>query len=161
MVKTTINPALEMARKAQEATQKANMTNDPADIDYAVSEWEAVTRLDSDGGNAEDQAYLLSSYASVLLKRWHVFHHDLDLKDSIANLKNALNKLSYKHAETRYDLLIRLAEAHQLSYELHLHNKNTLSQAIHYWEDAYGLSVFLRRTKDSVTYLGMRHFIVH
>ncbi|PVF92602.1 hypothetical protein CPB86DRAFT_829875 [Serendipita vermifera] len=149
MVKTTTNPASEVMRTAQEASGRADESNDPADIDHAISEWEIVIQSESTSGTSEDQALIFSSCAAAFLKRWHVFHRQKDLEDTISNLKIALDRLSYIHAQSRYDLLLLLAEAHQLGYEAYPQIKAALLQAIHYWEDAYGLSVFLRCTKDS------------
>jgi hypothetical protein len=157
MVKTATNPIEEAAVAARSATQRANQTNGLIDIESAISEWEKALPTVSDEGSSADQADILTSYSSSVLLRWNLTHQLNDIKTVVLNLEAALGTLPHSLAKTRYDLLIRLAQAHESWYLNFKDNSKALKTAIQYWEDAYGLAVILRHTKEAVCSL---HFLI-
>jgi hypothetical protein len=150
MVRTAINPAVETATAARSATERAIQTNEPQDIEEAVSEWENVVQILADGVSSEDQADILASYSDSIILRWNLTHQINDMRTIVSNLESALVKLPYSATNTRYELLIRLANAHESWYQSFKDSPEVLLKAIQYWEDAYGLAVILRRTKEAV-----------
>jgi hypothetical protein len=152
MVKTATNPASEAVAAARLATDKANQTSQLNDIENAISEWEKVVPLAIDGHSPEDQANILVSYADSLLMKWNLIQDLEDIGIMVSTLKSALEVLPHSATALRYDLLIRLASAHESWYQNFKDNPEKLNSAIQYWEDAYALSVILRRTKEAVGY---------
>jgi hypothetical protein len=150
MVKTATNPGVEAAAVAQSAAERAIQTNDQEDIDKAISEWEMVVQLMGDGAPSEDQAGVLASYASSILLRWNLTHQLNDICAVVSSLESALQKLPHSSTKARYNLLISLAKAHENWYQSFKDNSEALKHAIQYWEDVYGLSVILRRTREAV-----------
>jgi hypothetical protein len=150
MVKTVTNPAVEAAAVARSADERANQTNDQQDIEIAISEWEKVVQSTTDGNTSEDQANILASYAYSLLRRWSLTHQSADMRTIVSNLERALDRLPHSSTKIRYDLLNRLAKIHEDWYLSSKDNSETLTNAILYWEDAYGLSAVLRQMKEAV-----------
>ncbi|PVF90995.1 hypothetical protein CPB86DRAFT_878741 [Serendipita vermifera] len=149
MVKTATNPAIESTVTAQSATERANQTNDPHDIDDAISKWEEVVHSMTDGGTSEDQADIFASYANSLLLRWNLTRQLADIQVMVRSLERSLERLPYSSTKTRYKLLIRLGHVHEDWYQNFKDNSEALTRAIQYWEDAYGLSAILRCMKDA------------
>jgi hypothetical protein len=152
MVKTATNPASEAVEAARLATDKADRTGQLNDIENAISEWEKVMPLALDDRSPEDQADILVSYADSLLIKWNWIHDSKDMCVMVSTLKSALEVLPHSATALRYDLLIRLASAHESWYQSFKDNSEKLNNAIQYWEDAYALSVILRRTKEAVCF---------
>jgi hypothetical protein len=134
------------------ATERANQTNDRDDIENAISEWEEVAQLIPDGEPSEEQADILATYAHSLLLRWNRTHQMSDIRTIVSNLEFALDKPPHSSTKTRYDPLIRVAQAYESWYQTFKDNSEALKSAIQFWEDAYPLSVIIRRTKEAVRY---------
>jgi hypothetical protein len=150
MVKTETNPAAEAAAAARSATEKANQTKEPGDIENAISEWEKVLQAMTDDDSSDDQADILASYANSILSRWDLTRKIDDIRAVVSNLESALDKLHHSSIKTRYELSTRLAAVHESWYQNFKDSTASLKSAIQYWEDAYGLAVILRRTKEAV-----------
>jgi hypothetical protein len=150
MVRTAINPAVETAATARSATESAIQTNELQDIENAISEWENIVQILTDGVSSEDQADILASYANTILLRWNLTHQVIDIRTIVSSLESALAKLPHSATNTRYDLLIRLASARENWYQSFKDSPEVLLGAIQYWEDAYGLAVIVRRTREAV-----------
>ncbi|PVF92598.1 hypothetical protein CPB86DRAFT_877751 [Serendipita vermifera] len=149
MVKTATNPVVESTAAARSATERAKQTNDTHDIQEAISEWEKVIHMIVDSGPSQDHADLLASYAESLLLRWNLAHQDDDIRAVVSILESALEKLPPLSTKARYDLMIRLATVHESWYRSSKNNPAPLTNAIRYWEDAYGLSAVLRRMNEA------------
>ncbi|PVF92607.1 hypothetical protein CPB86DRAFT_829878 [Serendipita vermifera] len=85
------------------------------------------------------------SYAYSLLKRWSLYHYRKDLDRAIVYLEKALYRLPYTPSQARYGVVTSLAEAHYARFNKFNAYDEDMVQAIRYWEDAYGLSIVLRR----------------
>jgi hypothetical protein len=150
MNKTLNDPIIESTAAARLATEKAIQTNELKDIDIAVSEWEKVVQVLPDDSISEDQADILASYADTITLRWKLTPQISDIGTVVSHLERALNQLPHSSNKARYDLLIRLATVHEIWYLNSKYNSLSLKKSIQYWEDAYGLAVVLRRTKEAV-----------
>jgi hypothetical protein len=153
MVKTATNPAAEVAvaaAAARSAAERATQTNELCDIENAISEWEKILPTVTDSGSSEDQAVIFASYAGSMIQRWKLTHHLEDIRTIVSYLEKALDRVPHSSAETRYGLLTRLARVHESWYQNFNDNKDSLNSAIQCWEDAYGVSVILRQTKEAV-----------
>jgi hypothetical protein len=150
MVKTATNPAAEAAAAARSATARANQTKELGDIEIAILEWEKVLQVMANDDSSDNQADILASYANSIFLRWNLTHEMDDIKAVISNLEGALDKLPHSSTKTRYELLIRLARTYESWYQHFKGNNELLKNAIRHWEDAYGLAVILRRTKEAV-----------
>jgi hypothetical protein len=150
MVKTATNPAVEAVAAARSATERATQTNELRDIDTAISEWEKAVQMMTDSDASEDQVDVLASYTTTTLLKWNLTHQMDDIRSIVSNLESALTRLPHSSTKTRYNLLIRLASAHESWYQNFQDHSGALNNAIQYWEDAYALSVILRRTKEAV-----------
>ncbi|PVF92604.1 hypothetical protein CPB86DRAFT_790980 [Serendipita vermifera] len=135
---------------AVQASQIADHTNTPQDIDDEITKWELVVRTGMVYGTPEYQAGFLSSYAAALRKRWFLSHDPEDMKKVITSLENALGKIPQESAQARYDALIRLGDARQTCYQSSRTPEN-LSLAIQCWEDAHGLAINLRCMREAAS----------
>jgi hypothetical protein len=152
MVKTATNPAVEASTTARLANERATQTNDLDDIEHAISEWGKAVQLITDGDSSEEQADILASYAHSMLLRWNLVHDRNDIRTIVSNLESALDRLPHSSTKARYGLLIRVAQAYESWYQTFKDNFDALQSAIQFWEDAYALSVIIRRTKEAVRY---------
>jgi hypothetical protein len=150
MVKTATNPAAEAAAAARSAIERANQTKESGDIETAISEWENVLQVMTDDDSSEDQAGILVSYAVSIFLRWNLTHKIEDIRAVVSNLESALDKLPHSSTKTRYEFLTHLATSYESWYLNFKDNIESLKRAIQCWEDAYGLAVILRRTKEAV-----------
>jgi hypothetical protein len=158
MVKTATNPAAEAAAAARSATERAIQTKESEEIENAISEWEKILQVVTDDDSSEDHAEILVSYANSIFLRWKLTHEMDDIRAVISNLENALDKLPHSSTNARYKLLIRLARTYESWYQSFKDNNELLKNAIRHWEDAYGLAVIQRRTKEAVWSLVSSHY---
>ncbi|PVF92605.1 hypothetical protein CPB86DRAFT_790981 [Serendipita vermifera] len=145
---TSINPTEEIVTAAVQASQIADNTNAPRDIDDAITKWDQVVQMGMNYSDREYQAGFLVSYATALRKRWLLSHDPEDMKKEIMSLEDALGKVPQGADHRRYDVSIRLANAYQMWYQSSK-TPQSLSLAIEKWEEAYGLSIILRCMKDA------------
>jgi hypothetical protein len=131
MVKTAINPAVEVAAAARSASDRAKHTNGPQEIEEAIFEWERAVQMMADSGNSEEQADILASFADSLLMRWNLSHQLDDIRTVVSNLERAIEKLSHS-SKTRRDLLIRLAGIYEDWYHNFKGGSEALNNAIGY-----------------------------
>jgi hypothetical protein len=156
MVKTAMDPALEGTTAAIEATQRADSSKSEPDVSNAIAEWEAIIQK---AGPSEDEVFMYSSYARLLITRWHISRRAMDLDAGVTNLDKTINNLSYAPSQQRYDLLVALASTIYDRYAFYK-NSDDLLRSIQLWEEVNGLSLALRRSQDSVTCRSIQRVLI-
>jgi hypothetical protein len=152
MVKTAVDPALESTSAVEEADLSVKLSQMNLEYDTLISKTKKL--LGHKGFNKlelADQAEHEIFYATTLLRRWDISEQNRsDLDAAIVSLESALSKLGYKATQERYDGVTSLGSAYRKRYTVTTEDDD-LVQAIRYWEDAHGLSIALRHTKQAVS----------
>ncbi|PVF92600.1 hypothetical protein CPB86DRAFT_829873 [Serendipita vermifera] len=118
-------------------------------MEAKVSEWEKVAQMAIDGAILEENTASLASYTGSIIEIRGVSRETDAILTISSSLESALEEISQSPSQERYDLLIRLAKVYESQYQGSKNSPDMLLRGIQYWEDAYGLSVILRLTKEA------------